>query len=220
MADKSPLPPGNVPGSSGVDKTKGFEKESPIKPSGEEFQSYMKEAPPGKGEEAAGSQQISPMELAGKSNVPKGGPTPESILGQVNNTQNNLNTIQNNLSNTPNLKLSHAQSRLLDNKLTSAQTYLNSASEKLGANVVPGKKVPSGSSPIVKFLSYVTNGQNQLLETKKKLEEISATKGQLSPNQLMLVQVKLTSAQQQIDYASALLAKVIDVIKTTMNIQI
>jgi hypothetical protein len=216
MAGKSPLSPENIPGSGKINKPTGFEK-IPIKPNKETFQSYMKEAP---GDKALPSEKpISPMDLAKSTSPQAAGVSMDSLLGQVDTTNNTINTLQNNL-NSPNLKFKHSQQRLLDNKLTEAKSHINTASDKLGAPQLPSTKVPAGSTPVVKFLNYVTDSQNQMMAAKKQLQEISAKGKPIQPSDMLLIQVKLAQAQQELEYSSVLVSKVVDVIKQTINIQI
>ena len=217
MAGKTPLNPENIPGSNKINKPDTYEQKPSIKPNKEAFQSYMKETPT---ENTVNTgQEVSPMDLAKSTTPQAAGVSMDSLLGQTDNTANTINSLQNNL-NTPNLKFKHSQQRLLDNKLTDAQSHINTASEKLGAPILPKTKVPAGSRPVVKFLSYVTDGQNQILAAKKQLQAIKAKGQALKPTDMLLVQVKLAQAQQELEYSSVLVSKVVDVIKQTINIQI
>jgi hypothetical protein len=216
MAGKSPLNPENIPGSNKINKPDNFEQKPSIKPNKEAFQSYMKETPT---DDTVNTGQVSPMDLAKSTTPQAAGVSMDSLLGQADTTSNTINSLQNNL-NTPNLKFKHSQQRLLDNKLTDAQSHITTASEKLGAPLLPKTKIPAGSRPVVKFLSYVTDGQNQILAAKKQLQAIKAKGQALKPTDMLLVQVKLAQAQQELEYSSVLVSKVVDVIKQTINIQI
>ncbi len=218
MANKNPSSPENVPIPGKVGKAKGPEEEKTI-PNKKAFESHLNEpaAPATQGPEEG--KQISPMELTQPGQKPPANATFDSLLNQINTTQNTLNNLQNNL-NTPKLAFKHSQQRLLDNKLTEAKSHLNAASQKLGAQMPEETQVPQGATPVKKFLTYVTDGQNQLQAAQKKLQELSSSGQNLQPGELMQVQVKLAQAQQEIEYASVLLSKVVDVIKQTINIQI
>ena len=138
----------------------------------EGFKSEMEQAP-GK-DETKGPEAMPPMELE-KAGVRTGeSPTIESLLNQVNTAEGSVRNIQKNL-NTPNLKFKHSHQRLLDNKLSEAKNNLAAASEKLGLPKVAEQPVPAGATPITRFLNFVTTGQNQLVEAKRKLEEVAAS---------------------------------------------
>jgi len=217
MAQEPPGMPDDLPGSKPIEPARGFEEKQQIPPDKSAFKSEMEQAP-GK-DETTGPQAVTPMELA-KTGVPTGeSPTIESLLGQVNTAEGTVRTIQKNL-NTPNLKFKHSHQRLLENKLTEAKDNLTAASEKLGVPKVPEQAIPAGATPITRFLNFVTTGQNQLIEAKRKLEEVASGKGQLQPGQMLLVQVKIAQAQQALEYSSVLLGKVVDSIKQIMGMQI
>ena len=217
MANDQPAMPDDLPPSKPVQPGGGFEEKQQIPPDKEAFQSYMEQAP---GKEATQTPQgPSPLDLA-QTKVPMGeAPSLDSLLGQTNNIQDTLKTVQNNL-NTPNLKFKHSHQKLLDTKLSEGKNQINSASEKIGANTVAETSLPAGATPVTRFLNLVTDGQNQIMEAKKKLQEISASKGKLQPAQMLLIQTNLAQAQQALEYSSVLLSKVVDAIKQIMGMQI
>jgi flagellar hook-basal body complex protein FliE len=146
------------------------------------------------------------------------GPTFDSLLGQARSVQDGLGTVGQQLQ-TPNLKLKRSQAHLLKNKLQDTNEYINSAANKLDVETTP-QKGDASASPVGRFLAYIGNGQDQMNAVQKKLEELSKTNGQIQPGDMLLVQVKMSQAQQEIEYSSTLLGKVIDSIKTIMNTQL
>ncbi len=52
------------------------------------------------------------------------------------------------------------------------------------------------------------------------LAQISAKGEQMSPSDMLMVQIKLNKAQQELEYSSLLLGKAIDDLKMMMNIQL
>ena len=206
----SPEPPKDVPEFGKIqpgNKTPGEEKSVPDKAAFDEYMSPQETTP---------STAPSPMDITQKGAT---SPTTESVLNQIDQTTNLQNEITNNL-NTPNLQLKNSHEKLLDTKLTEANSHLDKASEHLGANVLPKTEVSEGTRPVAKFLGYLTDGQNQLVEAKKKLQDIQSQGGELKPSQLMLIQVNLAQAQQQIEFSSVLLSKAVDTLKQTINIQL
>jgi hypothetical protein len=191
---------------------KGGPSEAKIKPDKEAFRAHMNELPPG-------SKEVSPMDLAKTGIEQSKAPSFNTIASQLQTTQSSMGDIQSQL-NTPNLKFKHSQQKLLESKLTDAKDHLKGAASLLNAEILPEKKVSSSASPVTRFLSYLTDGQNQLTETKKSLESLAQQGKNLTPGQLLLIQVKLSQAQQEIEYSSVLLSKVIDVLKQIINIQI
>lgn len=184
------------------------------------FQSYMQGAPttPPPGISTAQSTQASPFDLA-HGQVLAAGPNLATIQAQAKMAQTALGDVATQL-NTPNLKLRRSSNYILKNKLTSANALIRSASAKMGAPVQPQPELPGGAGPIQRFLSMVTDGQNQLQAAQAQVQEISAKGGEMKPADMLLVQIKLNMAQQEIEYSSLLLSKAVDDIKMMMNIQL
>ena len=189
---------------------------APQPPRGD-FQSHMQGAPAAPSQPAAPGGPT-PLDLARQSQMQTAGPSFNSILAQAKNAQDSLGTVGDQLK-TPNLKLRRSQTHLVKNKLTDANTYIRAAGSKLGIEAPP-MKAHTGSTPIERFLSYVNDGQEQLLAVQQKLKDISASGEDIRPGDMMLIQVKMSQAQQEIEYSSVLLSKVIDSIKTILNTQL
>lgn len=182
------------------------------------FQTYMEgpsKAPPGTGGAPSGP---SPMDLSRGAATQSGTPTFNSLQNQAKTMQDSLGNVGQQL-NEPNLKLKRSQSHLLRNKLSDANGYIRTAGEKLGVDASP-MKMPQGATGVDRFLAYVNDGQDQLLAVQQKLKDMSASGAEINPGDMMMVQVKMGLAQQEIEYSSTLLGKVIDSIKTIMNIQL
>lgn len=215
---ENPLPTPDISGYGKVEPTKGFENEGNLKtPDRQTFQSYMKEPTPTPAGEMA--EKISPIDLA-KANMPKqAAPTLDNFLGQIQSTTSQIENMQNNLG-TPNLRFKSSQARLLESKLTDANTHISSASQKMGLPSMPQTNIPPGSGPVFKFLSMLTDGQRQLLAAKAQVEKFKSSGQALNPGDMLLIQIKLSQAQQEIEYSSILLSKVVDIVKQMINIQI
>ncbi len=207
---KNPVPTSGVPDYGNVGKVKGFD-EGKVKPDDKTFQKYMEEAPNATRTTAASPEEM--MKTA-KSTAP----TYESLLSQVDTSQNNMTHLQSLLQD-PYLKLKSSQSRIVKNKLTDANKQIRSTAKKLGAQEIDKPKIPPRSSPIMKFLSYVQNSQDQIQQVKSQINTLATSNKNVSPADLLSAQVKLAQAQQALDYSSILISKVIDDIKQTLNIQ-
>lgn len=185
------------------------------------FQAYMEGGPktsPGMPGAPAVQGGPTPMDLSRGTAYPSGSPTFDSVQSQAKTAQDTLGTVGQQL-NDPNLKLKRSQSHLLRNKLSDANNYIRQAGAKVGVDAPPFK-MPAGSTGIDRFLAYVNDGQDQLQAVQQKLKQMSASGEQINPGDMMLIQVKMGLAQQEIEYSSTLLSKVIDSIKTIMNIQL
>ena len=216
----------SIPGTPGQEDVPRPDTVSPIK-TGEQklpgeaarpFSSYMEGGPRNPLLEAGKTPQVSPFDLAhGK--VPASGPTLTTLQEQAKMAHSTLGDISNQLQ-TPKLKLKRSTKYLMKNKLTAANAYIKSASAKMGAKQLPEEEVPSGASPLQKFLGLVTSGQNQLQEAQDFMKNIASKGDELKPGEMLLVQIKLSKAQQQIQYSSMLLGKAMDDLKMMMNIQL
>ena len=180
------------------------------------FDSYMQGTSTAKTPPQAGPN---PMDMArGNAPASAGSPSLDSILSQAKSAQDSLGNVGNQL-NTPNLKLKRSQTHLLRNKLQDANGYIRSASSKLGIES-PEMQMPQGATALDRFLAYVNDGQEQMLQVQQRVKELSESKDELRPADLLYVQVKMNQAQQEIEYSSTLLSKVIDSIKTILNTQL
>lgn len=184
------------------------------------FSSYMKG---GTGEsnpllQGPKTGQVSPFDLA-HGQVPAAGPTMSTLLAQATSAQSTLGDLANQL-NTPNLKLKQSSKYILKNKLASAKAHIRSASAKMGAEEVPDTELPAGAGPVQKFLALVTDGQNQLEEAKKQIQALKDKGTNITPADMLLIQIKLNKAQTEIEYSSVLLSKAVDDMKMLMNIQL
>jgi hypothetical protein len=161
----------------------------------------------------------SPAEVA-KVTPAAGQPTSQqSVLSQINGVSSSLGDVGNQL-NTQNLKLKQSQKYLLRSKLENANDQIRGAVENLGGNPGDPVNLRAKKNPIAKFLSLVSDGQQQLTNAAELVNNLNSSGQGINPGQLLLVQVKLQKAQQELDYTSVLLGKAVDVIKTLFNVQI
>lgn len=183
------------------------------------FASYMQkeETPPGSTSKVTGP---SPMELAAQGKLAPGKPpTMQDIQTQMSSVSSSLGDIKNQL-HTPGLKLKQSQKYLMRNKLDSANQYIRGAASKMGVDVGEPPDTKGMKNPITKFLAMVTDGQNQLNSAAQQLNNLNSSGQSISAGELLLVQVKLQKASQELEYTSVLLGKAVDIIKQLFNIQI
>jgi hypothetical protein len=142
----------------------------------------------------------------------------DSLVSQVGTMQDSMGNLHNQLK-TKNLTLNRSQQHLLRNKLSDASDHLRAVNGKLGVETPP-MNTPKGGGPIERFLSFVTDGEKQMNAAKAQLESIKASDEPLNPSDLMLLQIKLNQAQQEIEYSSILLGKVITAMTQILNTQL
>lgn len=181
-----------------------------------DFQPYMQDQ--GKAPGSIPPNGPTPMDAAKGAISPTAPSTTEGMLAQAKNARDSLGHVEQQLK-TPQLKLRRSQQHLLKNKLTSAQSYLRQAAEKTGVSSPPMQGSFKGS-PVDRFLAYVNDGQNQLVEVQSRLKQMSAKGQQLNAADMLSISVKMNLAQQEIEYSSNLLGKIIDSFKQLMSTQL
>ena len=161
-----------------------------------------------------------PMELANQAQKSVSSPpTIASIQQQMTSVSGSLGDIKNQL-HTKGLKLKQSEKYLLRNKLSSVDDNLRNAAKQTGADTGPPVNLLSKKSPIAKFLELVTDGQNQMQQASKMVNQLDSSGKSINAGQLLLIQAKLQKAQQELDYTSILLGKATDMLKTLFNVQI
>lgn len=211
-ADQTPAP-------DKIDPRKAIEPSAPTRSQpGTEFQSLMQK-PEGSTPSAPmqGGTSPSPVELA-KPIQQNTTPTLTSLRSQTGFLQDSLGTVHDQI-NTPYLKLKRSQTQLLKGKLGDANMHLDGAVETLGAKA-PAAKAPKQGGAMGRLMAYIDNGQAKLGAVQKKLDEMLKSNEEMNPAAMMLVQIKMGQAQQEIEYSSVMLSKVVDALKQLFNIQL
>ncbi len=190
---------------------------TPTPPGGQSFESYMEQA--AKAPQAGGTPGISPFDLPQAGTPLTGAPTFDTLLTQVKSAHTMLGDINTQLQ-TPNLKLKQSSRYLLRNKLSDANKNVKAANAKLGAEAPPALAPSGGGGIIGKFLDYVSEGQTNLMAAQNQLLSMKDKGDSLNPGDFLAIQLKLAHAQQNIEYASIMLGKAVDDMKTLFNVQI
>jgi hypothetical protein len=183
------------------------------------FSSFMQQGAANPMAAAGKSPMISPFALM-QGQVPIATtPSMNSLLTQVNSVQSTLGDINSQL-NTPNLKLKASTKYLVKGKLSDANDNLRTFNAKLGAHVPAEPDVSKFSGPLGRFFAYLNDGQAQMEQAKKQLEDLKDKGTNMSPGDFLLVQVKLNKAQQMLEFTSVLLSNAVSDIKQLMQIQL
>ncbi len=194
-----------------------FSKDPAEASSTKSFSSLMQNNLP---EQQVNTTMINPLQLAQPATA---GPTnPGAFLAQLQQAQNSMMNIKEHIK-TPNLKLNEAQKKQIKGKLISANENLQAAHLKMGGTIEPKQESEepseSGTGPIAQFLGYLTDGLNQLEETKRHVKTVS-NDGMLAPADFLLIQLRLAKAQQELEFTGVLLSKTIDGFKQIMSVQL
>lgn len=164
---------------------------------------------------------VSPFQLVGAQMNTIGQPSLATLMTQVKTASTTMGDIQGQL-NTPNLKLKQSQKYILKNKLSEANSHIRSANSKMGVGAYDaiGDEDDKPKSPFAKFLAFANDGQMQLQAAQDHLDKLKADGQDLNPADLLLVQIKMSKANQELEYTSVLLGKAMDDLKTIFNVQL
>ncbi len=212
------ITPKGIPDVDKLDAVQPIQPETRMPTPQQSFNEVMQQVTPNAPEmQQAGL--VSPFDLAGARTPLAQGPTIENLIKQVNASENTINDVRGQLQ-TPNLRLRQADKYLLNNKLGDARTNFHSAADKVGAPVTPDTKVPLGASPIDRFLSFLSDGATQLSAAKNQLNELNKKGDSVNPSDFLLVQIKMSKAQQSIEFSSIVLAKAMEATTQLMSTQL
>lgn len=210
------MPADTTPSPDRIDPNRAVEPKVPTRSQpGTEFQSFMQGAA-SQPSSMAPAGAASPLQPAG--NLSNAQPTFDSLMAQSKTMQDSLGNLQSQLK-TPNLTLKRSQERLLRNKLGDANDYIRGAAGKIGASTTP-MKPPAHAGATEKLMAYINDGQEKMVSIQQKLDEIMSSGQELKPADMMLVQIKMGQAQQELEYSSSILGKVVDAVKQLFNIQL
>ena len=90
----------------------------------------------------------------------------------------------------------------------------------MGADVTEEPPPTAGGGILGKFLGYVTQGQANVAAAQKQILNLKNKGDALKPADFLAIQIKLAHAQQEIEYASMMLANAVSGLKTLFNIQL
>jgi flagellar hook-basal body complex protein FliE len=180
---------------------------------------------------AGGPSGPSPMDLARPAGTPTAAPSFQSLLQQTQGLQDGLTKLQ-----SPKVGLNHPQlkqprnpgvskgdqgmrpqqSGLLRGHLKNATNSINDAAAKLQLSGAPA----NGSGTLAHFLAWVGQGQDTMMSVQGKLQEMSKNPDSLNPADMLLVQTKMNQAQNEIQFSTTLLGKVVESFKTILQTQL
>ncbi len=152
------------------------------------------------------------IESASKSN-------PKNIAVQATELIAQLDELKTKLKS-PNLELKSSVQTLLQSKLNHIDESLKIALNKAGVEYVAPIAQKNLSTPIERFLGFLTDAQAQLQGLGGDVEQLALKKGEISPADMLAIQVKVGYVQQEIEFFTSLLNKALESTKTIMNVQV
>lgn len=148
--------------------------------------------------------------------------TNATLVSQTQEAITQIDKIKKSL-NDPNASVKKSAQQLLNSKLEHIDESLKVALSKAGIEYVPSAEAakPSGRiNPVERFLSFLTDGQSQLMKLGDELKTMHTKGADVSPVNMLAIQVKVGMIQQELELFSTLLSKGLDSVKTIMNIQV
>lgn len=146
--------------------------------------------------------------------------TPEELAVKSRKVIAEIEDLKNKLQN-PDLELKRSYQTILRNKLQHIDDSLRVALDKAGLEYVPPEEIQSTlQSPIERFLGFLTHGQAQMERLNGEVQTIALSRDQISPANMLAIQLKVGYMQQELEFFSSLLNKALESTKTIMNVQV
>lgn len=144
----------------------------------------------------------------------------KDLVAQADQVVKQIETIKGKLA-TPELELKPATQTLLQNKLSHIDENLRVALSKAGLEYNPSSHLENKTvNPVERFLGFLTNGQNQLASLGNEINTMHLTNKEISPANLLRIQMKVGYITQEIEFFTAVLNKALESTKTIMNVQV
>lgn len=148
--------------------------------------------------------------------------TPEDLKTQARELIAQIESTKTQLSSaTSDIKPSYQV--LMRNRLTHVDESLKIALSKAGVEYQPpvtAMTENASAKPLDRFLSYLTHGQYQLDHLSDIVSKLNSTHKQLTPANMLAIQIKVSQIQQEIELFTSLLNKALESTKTIMNVQV
>ncbi len=210
--------------SKGKTEVKALEEpQERVSPNKERFDTLMQE--PGRDLAPAAQPQVKHAPEATRFAVQQGVVIEKTTGDLVVQTQEAINRIEEikRTLGSPEVSIKHSAQQILQNKLNHIDESLKIALSRAGVEVEPQAIASANSgrvNPIERFLHFLGDGQNQLQNLGHELRLMGLNNKELSPVNMLAIQVKMGQIQQELELFSSLLNKALESIKTIMNIQV
>jgi hypothetical protein len=145
--------------------------------------------------------------------------TPHELASQAEGVIAEIDVLKNKLE-TPNLEIKSSVQTLLRNKLSHIDENLKVALDNAGLEYKPPEKANSLAKPIDRFLGLLTHSQSQLETLAEDVKTMSLMEKELSPASMLMIQIKVSYIQQEIELFTSMLNKALESTKTIMNVQV
>ena len=150
------------------------------------------------------------------------GQTTKELAEQTKQASQRIDAIKSELE-TPDLTIKKPVDRLMRNRLTHVDDSLRIALSRAGTEEVKApaetglSAVPNAAT---KFLDHLTHSQHQLDHLGSYLEAMVNRDQELTPANMLAIQVKVSHVQQELEFFTNLLNKSLESTKALMNVQV
>jgi hypothetical protein len=147
--------------------------------------------------------------------------SPEALQAQAKDVISQIDQVKTQLSQAQ-TEIKPSYQTLLRNRLSHIDDNLKIALSKAGVEYTPPPTTATGKAlnPFEKFMSFLTHSQHQLENLGSTIESFNMTGAQLSPANMLAIQMKMHYVQQEIELFTSLLNKALESTKTIMNVQV
>lgn len=147
--------------------------------------------------------------------------SPEGIKAQTKQVMSQIEQVKTQLSQAKG-DIKPSYQTLLRNRLSHIDDNVKIALNKAGIEHTPPHVVAEAgkSNPIQKFMGYLTNSENELANLHSTIENLSMTGKEISPANMLAIQMKMGYISQQVELFTSLLNKALESTKTLMNVQV
>lgn len=145
--------------------------------------------------------------------------SPTEVVAQAEDVVAQIDMLKTKLE-TPDLEIKSSVQTVLRNKLNHIDESLKVALDKAGVEYLPPEKSEGMSKPIDRFLRLLTHSQNQLETLAGDVKTMATMEGELSPANMLLIQIKVAQIQQEIELFTSMLNKALESTKTILNVQV
>ncbi len=148
--------------------------------------------------------------------------SPADLQDQAKGIITQIDKVKTQLSQTQS-EIKPSYQTLLRNRLGHIDDNLKIALSKAGVEVPPAKGVqPTGKvKPLERFIDSLTHSQYELENLESTISQLNLSgAGQLTPANMLALQIKMSHVQQQVELFTSLLNKALESTKTIMNVQV
>ncbi|MEC8306541.1 MAG: hypothetical protein VXZ72_01625 [Chlamydiota bacterium] len=184
------------------------------------FQDHMQRNPADSQNISSNQTQQSPA--LPSSHISNGQVSMQEVIHQVHAASGALEELKGTLNHRGN-RIKTSENKLIKKKVELAHQKIRETMNQLGLThqgAIIHQGIPNGrGGPAARFLDFLNDGQRNLANIKRSLNSMEPGQS-LRPADLLRIQIKMSQAQQAMEYSSLLLSKAVDGIKQLMNIQI